>query len=335
MVGGHRRNQSFLAQVIVKRLAVHVGACPVVAVGAGGLIGNGSGRMRIVAPRRIHLRVAGVTQEPKINSSLLSRRWPDLSLDLLLLRERFCLHGAAQALCTGRLVADFWLSDLLGRKWLDSEGIWLCNAAQAQSIASITSSTTLAVLRAHRAGGNATYTGPIHKQMLSLGARVLGAVVSISRGRAIGRGSTALLLRMRVGAGGIATARGSVHGRIRRDEFEGGGMLTVLFAIAFPPAPHLRVESALPISGTDLNGDRARHALIVLARLAFSGLLAPFGFGSAGCKEDFQGCLFGGRITNSFCRTLSAARGRDQFHSGLVFGFCFAPLFLFSSACIH
>ena len=63
MVGGHRRNQSFPAQVIVERLAVRVGACPVVAVGVGGLIGNRSGRMRIAAPRRIHLRVSGVTQE--------------------------------------------------------------------------------------------------------------------------------------------------------------------------------------------------------------------------------------------------------------------------------
>ena len=184
-------------------------------------------------------------------TSLLSRRWHDMILDLVLVRARVCLYSAAQALCTGRLVADLWLSNLLGRNWLDSVGIWLRSAAQAQSTAIITSNTTFAFVRAHRVGGNAKYTGPILVNMLSLGARVLSAVVSIGRGRAVGRKTTALLLRMRVGAGGNATARWSVHGRIRRDAFDGGGMLTVMFAIAFPPAPHLRVESALPISGTD------------------------------------------------------------------------------------
>ena len=258
-----------------------------------------------------------------------------MSLDLVLVRARVCLRSAAQALCTGRLVADLWLSNLLGRKWLDSVGIWLCNAAQAQSTAIITSNTTIAVVRAHRARGNATYTGPIFKHTLSLGARVLSAVVSIGRRGAVGRRTTALLLRTRAGAGGIATFSGNMHGRIRRNEFEGGGMLTVLFAIAFPSAPHLSVESALPISGTDLNGDSARHAIITLARIDFSRLLAPLGFGSAGCQEDFQGRLFGERVTYPSLRALSAARGGIQFHSGLVFGFCCAPLFLSSSACIH
>ena len=83
-----------------------------------------------------------------------------------------------------------------------------------------------------------------------------------------------MLLRARAGVGGFATVSGKMHGRIRREEFEGGGMLTLTFSNAFPPAPHLGVNSALPMSGTDFNGDRARDATIIPARTIASALLA-------------------------------------------------------------
>ena len=99
-------------------------------------------------------------------------------------------------------------SNLLGRRWLDTVGIWLDSAARSLSTAF---NIALVATRAHRARGEAKLKGGNNGLGRCLGGPVLSAVVSIGQSGAAGRGDLAALPRARASGGGIATISGKVH----------------------------------------------------------------------------------------------------------------------------